>query len=66
MSVQHLIILPNLTIQLQGLEGQKQPTTVGGMEGFRKALKGERVSKLGSMPNYQSVWRKWASWCYEA
>ena len=46
------------------------------MEGFRKALEGEGVSKLaatlitnsrrsGSISNYQSAWRKWASWCCE-
>ena len=54
----------------------RQPATVGGMEGFRKALEGEGVSKLaatlitnsrrsGSISNYQSAWRKWASWCCE-
>ena len=46
----------------------RQPATVGVMEGFRKALKGEGVSKLaatfitnsrrsGSISNYQSAWR---------
>ena len=50
----------------------RQPTTVGGMEGFRKASEGEGISKLaatlitnsrrsGSISNYQSAWRKWAS-----
>ena len=54
----------------------RQPATVGGMEAFRKALEGERVSKRaatlmtnsrrsGSISNYQSDWRKWASWCCE-
>ena len=54
----------------------RQPTTVGGMNGFRNALEGEGVSKLaatfitnsrrsGSMSNYKSAWRKWASWCCE-
>ena len=44
------------------------------MEGFTKAFEG--VSKLaatlitnsrrsGSISNYQSAWRKWASWCCE-
>ena len=44
----------------------KKPTTVGGMEGFRKALEGEEVSKLaavlitnsrrsGSLSSYQSA-----------
>ena len=57
----------------------RQPT-VGGMEGFRKVfrenLESEGVSKLaatlitnsrrsGLISNYQSAWRKWASWCYE-
>ena len=54
----------------------RQPATVGGMKGFRKALEGEEVSKLaatlitnsrrsGSISNYQSAWQKWASWCCE-
>ena len=54
----------------------RQPTTLGGMEGFSKALESEEISKLaatlisnsrrsGSISNYQSAWRKWASWCYE-
>ena len=54
----------------------RKPATVGGMEGFRKTLEGEGVSKLtatlitnsrrsGSISNYQSAWKKWASWCYE-
>ena len=49
----------------------RQAATVGGMEGFRKALEGEGVSKLsaplitnsrrsGSLSNYQSAWRKGA------
>ena len=52
----------------------RQPATVGGMEGFRKALEGEGVSKpaatliknsrrSGSISNYHSAWRMWASWC---
>ena len=72
MSVQHPIIPPNLTTLLQDPQKRKtpfagrQPATVGGMEGFRKALKGEGVSKLpatliinsrrsGSISNYQSA-----------
>ena len=54
----------------------RQPATIGGMESFKKVLEGEGVSKLaatlitnsrrsGSISNYQSAWRKWASWCYE-
>ena len=54
----------------------RKKATVGGMEGFRKALEGERVSKLaatlitnsrrsGSISNYQSAWPKWASWYCE-
>ena len=54
----------------------RQPTTLVGMEGFRKALESEGVSKLtatlisncgrsGSKSNHQLVWRKWASCCYE-
>ena len=47
----------------------RQPATVGGKEGFRKALEGEGVPKLaatliknfrrsGSISNYQLPWRK--------
>ena len=47
----------------------RQPTTLGGMEGFSKALESEEISKLaatlisnsrrsGSISNYQSAWRK--------
>ena len=54
----------------------RQPATVRGMEGFKRALEGQGVSKLaatlitnsrrsGSISNYQSAWRKWASWCCE-
>ena len=54
----------------------RQPATVRGMEGFKRALEGQGVSKLtatlitnsrrsGSMSNYQSTWRKLASWCCE-
>ena len=54
----------------------RQPTALGGMEGFRKALESEMVSKLaatlmsnsrrsGLISNYQSAWRKWPTCCYE-
>ena len=54
----------------------RQEATVGDMEGFRKALKGEEVSKLAatlitnsrkseSVSNYQSTWQKWNNWCCE-
>ena len=54
----------------------RQPATVDGMEGFRKALEGEGVPKLaatlitnfrrsGSISNYQSARQKWASWFCE-
>ena len=54
----------------------RQPTTVGSMEGSKKDLEGERVSKLaatlitnsrssGSISNYQLAWQSWASWYYE-
>ena len=54
----------------------RQLTTVGSMERFRKALKGEGVSKLiatlitnsrrlGSISNYQSACQKWATWFYK-
>ena len=45
------------------------PTTVGGIEGFRKGLQDEVVSKLCGRPeavsNYQLAWCKWARWFYE-
>ena len=54
----------------------RQPITVGGMEGFWEALEGDEISELGathiinsrrsgSISNYQSAWRQWASWFYE-
>ena len=54
----------------------RQPVTVGSIEGFRKSLEGEGVSKLAatlitnsrrsrSIYNYQSAWRKRASWFCE-
>ena len=54
----------------------KQPATVCGMKGLKKALEGERVSKLaatfiknsrksGSISNYQLAWRKCARWFCE-
>ena len=54
----------------------RQPATVGGIEGFRKTLEGEGVSKHAatlitnsrrsrSISNYQSPRRNWASWCCE-
>ena len=55
---------------------RRHPTTVGGMEGFRKSLQDEVVSKLAatlithcrkleSISNYQLAWRKWARWFCE-
>ena len=53
MSVQHPLILPNLTTLLEVSLGQKLPllaggVTVGGVEGFRKVLEGEGISKLAA------------------
>ena len=63
MSVQHPIILPNLTKLLQSPQGAKvpfaggQPTTVGGMEGFRKVLEVREyqnsLSPLSQIPEGQ-------------
>ena len=64
----------HIVTRLSGVKARRQPDTVGGMEGFRKPLEGEGVSKLaatvitnprrpGSISNYQSAWRKWTSWC---
>ena len=55
---------------------ERQSATIGGIEGMKKALNGEGVSTLGatlitnsrrsgSISNYQSAWRKWASWFCE-
>ena len=55
---------------------RRQPATLVGMEGFRKALESEGVSKLtvtlisnsrrsGSKSNHQLARRKWASCCCE-
>ena len=55
---------------------KRQPTTVGGMEGFKKVLEDGRVSEVaatlitnsrrsGLISNYQSAWQIWASWRYQ-
>ena len=55
---------------------ERQSATIGGIEGMKKSLNGEGVSTLGatlitnsrrsgSISNYQSAWRKWASWFCE-
>ena len=68
-----------IVTRLSGVKARfagRQPATVGGMEDFRKALDSKGVSILVatliinsrrsvSISNYQSAWRKWASWCCE-
>ena len=81
MSVQHPLLLP-MELFLCSTESdvivtrspkadtpitRNQPTTTSGMDDFRKVLKSEGLSKLGSdsISNYQLAWGKWDRWCYE-